>query len=151
MLTWLGQLLADHELSTFLKTSSQISQLQVTPNLPHYLISGTLESIENQRIQPGNLHPHFWYHHLSIMAKNSGSVATTISQVQHHSNQANHSCNGHNVQLDQLGEKLTTSTQTTKKRFAPNEGMQLEVNACAPVPKKRHTKVSHTVGSSPGN
>ena len=32
-----------------------------------------------------------------------------------------------------------------KKRFVSNEGIQLEVNAHAPVPKKRRTKVSHTV------
>ena len=72
-------------------------------------------------------------------------MATPISQAQCRSNQANHGCNGRDVQLSQLGEQLTAPTQTAKKRFAPDEGMQLEVNARAPLSsKKRRTKASHS-------
>ena len=79
------------------------------------------------------------------MAKNSGSVAATISQTQRRSNRANRGCNGRNVQLDRLDEQLAMPTRTAKKRFVPDEGMHLEVNARAPVPKKRRTKVSCVV------
>ena len=79
------------------------------------------------------------------MAKNSGSVATSISQAQRRSNRANRGCNGRDVQLGQLGEQLAAPTRTAKKRFAPDEGIQLEVNAHAPLSsKKRRTKASHS-------
>ena len=76
------------------------------------------------------------------MPKNSGSVAATISQAQRRSNRVNRGCNGRDIQLDRLGEQLTAPTRATKKRFAPDKGMQLEVNARAPLPKKRRTKVN---------
>jgi hypothetical protein len=78
------------------------------------------------------------------MPKNSGSVAGQISHAQRCSNRANRGCNGRNAQLDRLGEQLTVSTRTAKKRFAPEEGTQLEVNARAPLPKKKRSKVSYT-------
>lgn len=147
MLTWLGQPLADHE-----SLSPQIAR--ATPDRRQYnLISGIFKSIKGHGIQLGIPCPRFWCH-LSLMSKNSGSVAVTLSQAQRRSNRANRGCNGRDVQLSQLGEQLTAPTRTAKKRFAPDEGMQLEVNVRAPAPKKRRTKVGHKIkswGSRHGN
>jgi hypothetical protein len=84
------------------------------------------------------------------MARGTGSVATTISQAQRRSNRANRGCNGRDVQLGQLGDQLTAPTRVAKKRFAPDEGIQLEVNARAPAPKKRCTKKVCCLFRQPG-
>ena len=78
------------------------------------------------------------------MPRNTGSVAATISQAQRRSNRANRGCNGRDVQLDRLAEQLDAPTRRSKKRFAPDDGMQLEVNARAPPPKKKRAKVSYS-------
>lgn len=104
-------------------------------------VPGIFEVIKDQGISPGKPHPCFWSR-LFLMPKNSGSVAAAISQAQRRSNRVNRGCNGRDVQLDRLGDQLTAPTRTAKKRFAPDDGIQLEVNARAPLPKKRRTKVS---------
>ena len=105
--------------------------------------------IKDWGIQSGKPHPHLWYR-FSLMTRNSGSVATTISQAQRRSSRANRGCNGRDVQLGQLGEQLTAPTRVTKKRFAPDEGIQLEVNARAPAPKKRRTRKVSYLFRQPG-
>lgn len=79
------------------------------------------------------------------MAKNSGSVAAAVSQVQRRSNRANRGLNGRDVQLAQLGNVLTAPMRQSKKRFAPDEGLDLENNARAPVKKQKRTRVSRLV------
>ena len=83
---------------------------------------------------------HLWFH-FSLMARDSGSMVATISQAQCHSNRANHGLNSHDAQLGQLGEQFSMPTRVTKRSFAPEEGIELEINTHAPAPKKRHTKV----------
>ena len=107
-------------------------------------------SIKNWGIQSGNPYPYPWYRS-SLMARDSGSAATTISQAQRRSNRANRGCNGRDVQLGQLGERLTAPTRVAKKRFAPDEGIQLEVNARAPAPKKRRTRKVSPLFQQPGD
>ena len=75
------------------------------------------------------------------MARGSGSVVSTISQAQRCSNRANRGLNGRDVQLGQLGERLTAPTRVAKRSFVPEEGIELEINARAPAPKKKCTKV----------
>ena len=98
--------------------------------------------IKGQSIQPDNPYPHLWIR-FSLMARGSGSVvATPLSQAQRCSNRANRGLNGRDVQLAQLGEQLVAPTRVAKRSFVPEEGIELEINARAPVPKKRCTRVS---------
>jgi len=69
-------------------------------------------------------------------------MAAPVTQTRRRSNRANLGRNGRDVQLDRLGEQLVAPTRQRKKRFAPEDGLMLENNALAPVPKKRRTKVS---------
>lgn len=55
----------------------------------------------------------------------------------HHSTRANRSLNGHDAQLDCLGDQLIAPTCPKKQQFVPEDGLVLEVNKLAPVPKKR--------------
>lgn len=97
--------------------------------------------IKGQGTQLNNPHPHLWFRFL-LMARDSGSVVPAISQAQRRSNRANRGCNGRDVQLDRLEEQLIAPTRVAKRAFAPDKGIQLEVNARAPVPKKQRTKVN---------
>jgi len=76
-------------------------------------------------------------------------MAASVTQAQRRSNRVNRGCNGRDVQLDRLGEQLTTSTRQKKRRFAPEDGIALENNPLAPVPKKRRSKVPRS--STPGS
>jgi hypothetical protein len=68
--------------------------------------------------------------------------------VPRRSNRANLGLNGRDVQLDQLGERLAASTRQKKRHFVPEDGLILEDNALAPVPKKKQRSRARTIPSS---
>jgi hypothetical protein len=67
-------------------------------------------------------------------------MAPSVTQTQCRSNRINLGNNGRDVQLNRLGEQLTAATRQKKRRFAPEEGLTLEVNALAPATKKSRSK-----------
>ncbi|KAF9784420.1 hypothetical protein BJ322DRAFT_1109133 [Thelephora terrestris] len=71
------------------------------------------------------------------MPRGQGSMAEPVPR---RSNRANRGRNGRDVQLDRLGEQLAVSTRQNKRPFIPEDGLVLENNVLAPVPKKRRSK-----------
>ena len=57
------------------------------------------------------------------------------------STRANRSLNGRDAQLDRLGDQLIALTCPKKRQFVPEDGLVIEVNKLAPVPKKCRGKV----------
>ena len=86
--------------------------------------------------------PHLYLSfHCSLITRGQRSMAPSVAQTQRRSSHANCSCNGRDIQLDQLGQQLIAPTHQKKRRFVPEEGLTLENNALAPAPKKRCAKV----------
>lgn len=76
-----------------------------------------------------------------LMVRGQGSVAAPLVPMQRRSSRVNLGLNGRAVQLDRLGGQLVAPVRQKKRQFIPEDGVVLENNALAPVPKKRRSKV----------
>jgi hypothetical protein len=81
----------------------------------------------------------------SYMAGGQGSAAVSVAPTQRRSKRVNRGCNGRDVQLNRLGERLVASTRQKKRSFAPEDGLILENNVLAPATKKKRRSKSSQV------
>ena len=78
------------------------------------------------------------------MVRTGGSTTTSVpvpTLVQpRRSTRNGRGTGGRDVQLDQLGDILVSTTRQKKRRFVPEDADSLPVNPYAPVPKRRRGK-----------